>query len=110
AAEKSDSYDLMLDHSGLAQADGRDIRVRAPNGQAISHFIAYSDPLKTRIIFDGSPGPGEYSICFGNLSSLLPPAQDVAEFGRRDWRPAGGFSVTNYAQTVQLLKNQLLGQ
>ena len=85
----------MLDHSGLAQADGRDIRVCAPDGQPVSHFIAYSDPLKARIIFDGSAGPGSYSIFFGNLSPLL-PAAGVAEFWAHGLvaRAAGSASPT----------------
>lgn len=110
AAAKSPSYDLLLDHSGLAQANGGDIEVRAPDGRPVSHFIAYSDPLKARIIFDGSAGPGEYSIFFGNFSPDRTTFPEVALPGHGDWLPSGGFTVTNYAETLPLLKSQILGK
>ena len=109
AAQKSDSYNLLLDHSGVAQPDRGDIRIFSPDGQPVSYFIAYSDPLKARIIFDGSAGPGEYAIYFGNLSTTLPEIPQVADFGRKDWAPVGGYTVNSYAEVKPLSRRDILG-
>ncbi|HWE04833.1 MAG TPA: PQQ-binding-like beta-propeller repeat protein [Tepidisphaeraceae bacterium] len=109
APQRAEHYDVLLDHDGLAQPDARDIRIFGPDGQPVSYFIAYCDPLKARIIFDGSAGAGEYAIYFDNLSSTLPEIPQVADFGRKDWLPSGGYTVNSYAEVKPLSRRDILG-
>src|SRR5687768_7901808 len=104
AAAPSQSYEVVLDHGGLAQRDARDVRVFAPAGEPVSHYVAHAGPTLARILFDGAAGPGGYEIQFGNPSPTLPPtAQDVAPFGRMEWRPEGGLTVESSAAALRPL-------
>ena len=104
AAEPSDTYDIFVAHDGLSQSDARDVRVVGPDGQPVSHYVAYADNARFRVVFDGNAGPGTYLIYFGNLvSKVLPPVPDgVSAFGaaspkaRKDWLPQGGFTCTSF--------------
>jgi outer membrane protein assembly factor BamB len=97
AREKAESYDVSVEHGGLAQPDGRDVRVFGPDKKPVSHLISFADETKFRVIFDGDSGPGAYSIFIGNLSPQLPSTpQGVSELGRKDWKPKGGFTSTSY--------------
>jgi len=97
AREKAESYDVSVEHGGLAQLDGRDVRILGPDNKPVSHLVSYADATRFRVIFDGDGGTGQYSIYLGNLSPQLPPApQGVSELGRKEWRPKGGFTCASY--------------
>ena len=67
-AEQAPDYELWLDHHGLAQPDARDVRVFAAEAQPVSHFVAYADDTRARIIFDGAAGLRAYTVYLGNLA------------------------------------------
>ncbi|HYG75480.1 MAG TPA: PQQ-binding-like beta-propeller repeat protein [Planctomycetota bacterium] len=97
AAEKAESYDITIEHNGLAQPDGRDVRVFSSDKKPVSHLISFADLNRVRIIYDGEAGPGVYSIYFGNLSPKLPPPPaGISDFGRKEWQPRGGFTAKSY--------------
>src|SRR6185503_9065590 len=52
AATKAESYDLELEHGGLAQPDARDVRIVGPDSKPVSHLISYADATRLRVIFD----------------------------------------------------------
>jgi len=89
-------YEILLDHRGLAQEDGRDIRVFDSKQQPVSHFVCYSVRSTARILFDGNSGPGEYTVLFGNLSEKLPAIEGVYPGGRKEWHPTGGYSSDSF--------------
>ena len=99
--DKAGSCDLWLNHHGLAQPDARDVRVFAPDGTPVSHFVSFADAARARILFDGAPGPGRYTVCFGNLDESLPalPQNGLLLPGRADWKPEGGLTSLTYKGT-----------
>jgi len=97
APEKAESYDILLEHGGVAQPDARDIRVVSFDKKPVSHFVSFADGARCRILFDGAAGPGAYAVYYGNLSPKLPPVPaGVSPFGRKEWSPKGGFTSASY--------------
>lgn len=97
AAKPAKSYDLWLDHGALMQRDGRDLRVFSAVGKPVSHFVCYAGSGRSRVLFDGASGPGEYAVYFGNFSSDLPAIpKGVSPLGRKDWAPEGGYTSVSY--------------
>ncbi len=98
ATAKAQAYESWITHHGLAQADGRDLRVYDPAGKAVSFFVSFADDTRVRLVFDGSSGFGSYRVFFGNLDLKLPPipASGLVLAGRKSWRPQGGFSSVTY--------------
>ncbi len=92
------TYDVTFSHYGLAAADGRDIRVVDAGGKPVSHVVSFANGQQARILFDGSAGPGVFTLTFGTLRVDMPPVppDGLVLFGRVDWRPEGGFSCTTY--------------
>lgn len=111
AAEKSPSYELRLTHQGLAQPDGRDVRVVGPDGQPASLLLSAADTTQFRVVFDGAAGPGAYFVFFGDISTNLPtvPA-GVSAFGRKEWAPAGGYTCVSFDQIQPFNRNDLVSR
>ncbi len=111
AAEKSPSYELRLTHHGLAQPDGRDVRVLAPDGQPASLLLCTADTTQFRVVFDGAAGPGAYLVFFGNISTNLPPVPPgISAFGRKEWAPAGGYTCVSFDQIQPFNRNDLVSR
>ena len=111
AAEKSPSYELRFTHHGLAQPDGRDVRVVGPDGQPASLLLAAADTTQFRVVFDGAAGPGAYLVFFGNLGTNLPPVPaGVSTFGRKEWAPTGGYTCVSFDQIQPFNRNDLVSR
>ena len=111
AAEKSPSYEMRLTHHGLAQPDGRDVRVLGPDGQPASLLLCAADNAQFRVVFDGAAGAGAYAVYFGNLATQLPPVPvGVSVFGRKEWTPAGGYTSVSFDQLQPFNRNDLVSR
>ncbi len=111
--EAVEAGDITLDHGGLGQFDGRDVRVVGPQGEAVSALISALDATHVRVIFEGAPGAGKYFLYFGNPSPKLPPPPagvSVPVPGRADWAPKGGFTCVSYNPLSPLDGKQLVSQ
>ena len=98
AKEPAESYEVVVQHDGLAAADGRDARVVGPDGKLASLFVCSAGRTRFHIVFDGGAGAGTYWVHFGNFSPKLPAVpKGVSTFGRAGWGPKGGYSSVSYA-------------
>lgn len=97
AVPASGSCDVSFEHGGLAQPDGRDVRVVGPRGEAVGALVSFADATRLRVIFDATSGAGKYAVYFGNPSPKLPPPPaGVTAPGAKEWQPRGGFSCVSY--------------
>ena len=109
ATAKADAYDVSVRHEGLAQPDGRDVRVIGPQGKPVSQYLAWADDDRFRVVFDAADGPGSYLVYFGNLSTNQPMAPDGLSLnGRSNWAPMGGFRCTSYDAGKEIAPRDLM--
>lgn len=102
ARDKAATYDVWLTHFGLAQPDGREVEVTGPDGNPVSHFVSSAGDERLRLLLDGAPGPGTYTVTFGTVETKLPPlpVDGLVRRGRPDWAPVGGYACVTYKATV----------
>jgi len=95
------SGDVTIVHDGLAQPDGRDVRVIGPDGTLASLFIGFADAQRTRVVFDAAAGAGAYQVYLGNNATDLPaPPEGVWALGNPAWQPTGGYTCVSFDPQV----------
>jgi outer membrane protein assembly factor BamB len=102
------SGDVTIEHNGLAQPDGRDVRIVGPDGSVRSQFISFADARRVRVVFDASGGRGRYLVYFGNNAADLPATPEgVWPLGDPQWRPKGGYTSVSFDPMQPTVRDKL---